>query len=125
VELRPLIGNRIYGCDDCLAICPWNKFAREGSMMLPHARPDLDTPHLLELLALDNVAFKTKFAGTPILRTKRRGLLRTICVALGNIGDERALPALEKATQDSEPLIREHAAWAIEQIRSRIGNGEP
>lgn len=119
VELRPLIGNRIYGCDDCLAACPWNKFARAGAMMRSHVRDDLRSPDLLELLALDDQGFKSKFAGTPILRTKRRGLLRNVCVALGNTGDERTLPALEKATRDPEPLVREHAAWAIRQISSR------
>ena len=119
VELRPLIGNRIYGCDDCLAVCPWNRFAREGEMMKPHARTELDEPRLLQLLSLDDARFKTMFAGTPILRTKRRGLLRNVCVALGNVGDERSLPALETAAQDPEPLIREHAGWALEQIRQR------
>jgi epoxyqueuosine reductase len=119
VELRPLIGNRIYGCDDCLAACPWNRFAREGSMMKPHARNDLSAASLVDLLALDDAAFKKKFAGTPILRTKRRGLLRNVCVALGNAGDASALPALVKAATDHEPLIREHAAWAVEQIRAR------
>ena len=119
VELRPLIGARIYGCDDCLAACPWNKFARAGAMMQPHARPGLAAPDLLELLALDDAGFKAKFAGTPVLRTKRRGLLRNVCVALGNVGDERALPALGRAQQDHEPLIREHAAWAVEQIEAR------
>lgn len=119
VELRPAIGNRIYGCDDCLAACPWNKFARAGSLMKEHARPDLATPDLLALLALDEMGFKKKFAGTPILRTKRRGVLRNVCVALGNVGDATALPALEKAAQDSEPLIAEHAGWAIQQITSR------
>jgi epoxyqueuosine reductase len=122
VELRPLIGNRIYGCDDCLAVCPWNRFAREGAMMKPHSRDELRDPELIHLLSLDEAAFKQMFADTPILRTKRRGLLRNVCVALGNIGDERSLPALEKATQDCEPLIREHATWAIEQIRRRIGS---
>jgi len=120
IELRPLIGNRIYGCDDCLAVCPWNKFAREGSMMKPYARPALDAPALLELLALDDAAFKARFAGTPILRTKRRGVLRNVCVALGNVGDASALPALAKALGDAEPLIREHAAWAFAQIESRL-----
>ena len=120
IELRPLIGNRIYGCDDCLAVCPWNKFAREGAMMRPHRREDLDMPALLGLLALDDAAFKTRFSGTPILRTKRRGLLRNVCVALGNVGDEQALPALERALNDPEPLIREHAAWAIERIKCRV-----
>lgn len=120
VELRPLIGNRIYGCDDCLAVCPWNRFARESSMMKSHARDDLRTTSLVDLLALDDTAFKKKFSGTPILRTKRRGLLRNVCVALGNLGDASALPALEKAATDQEPLIREHAAWALEQIRARV-----
>jgi epoxyqueuosine reductase len=119
VELRPLIGNRIYGCDDCLAACPWNRFAHEGSLMKPHARTDLAAPILVELLQLDDAGFKTKFAGTPMLRTKRRGLLRNVCVALGNVGDESALPALQKACEDSEPLVAEHARWAVEQIKSR------
>ncbi|MBI3880175.1 MAG: tRNA epoxyqueuosine(34) reductase QueG [Verrucomicrobia bacterium] len=119
VELRPLIGNRIYGCDDCLAVCPWNKFAREGALMKPHARAEFLTPDLLELLALDNAGFKKKFAGTPMLRTKRRGLLRNVCVALGNVGDAHALPALLKATSDAEPLVAEHARWAMEQIEAR------
>ena len=119
VELRPLIGNRIYGCDDCLAACPWNKFAREGSLMKPHARAELATPDLIELLQLDDAGFKQKFAGTPMLRTKRRGVLRNVCVALGNVGDRSALPALQKASEDSEPLIAEHAQWAITQIESR------
>ena len=119
VELRPAIGNRIYGCDDCLAACPWNKFAREGSLMKTHARKNLESPDLMELLQLDAVAFKARFAGSPILRTKRRGLLRNVCVALGNVGDKRALPALEKASRDVEPLIAEHAQWAIGQIEAR------
>ena len=123
VELRPALGNRIYGCDDCLAVCPWNKFAREGALMKAHARRDLDQPALLELLALDDAGFKARFAGTPILRTKRRGLLRNVCVALGNIGDASALPALDRASRDPEPLIAEHARWACEQIQQRSPSG--
>jgi len=119
VELRPLIGNRIYGCDDCLAACPWNRFAREGHLMKPHAREDLQQPDLIELLSLDDATFKSRFQGSPILRTKRRGFLRNVCVALGNIGDESSLPALEKAANDHEPLIAEHARWAVEEIKSR------
>lgn len=119
LELRPGIGNRIYGCDDCLAACPWNRFAREGSIMKTHVRPDLTTPDLLELLALDDAGFKRRFVGTPMLRTKRRGLLRNVCVALGNVGDASALPCLERATHDPEPLIAEHARWAMEQIQAR------
>ena len=99
VELRPAIGNRIFGCDDCLAVCPWNRFAREGRLMKEHARPDLAAPDLIELLQLDEAGFKSRFAGTPVLRTKRRGLLRNVCVALGNTGDASALPALAKGRQ--------------------------
>jgi epoxyqueuosine reductase len=120
VELRPAIGNRIYGCDECLAACPWNRFAREGTLMKAHARRDLDQPELLELLALDEAGFKKKFAATPMLRAKRRRFLRNVCVALGNVGDASALPALEKASHDPEPLISEHAQWAIEQINQRL-----
>jgi len=119
VELRPAIGNRIFGCDDCLAVCPWNRFAREGRLMQSHARADLRQPDLIELLQLDQAGFKARFAGTPMLRTKRRGLLRNVCVALGNTGDASALPALAKAAQDAEPLIAEHAAWAMERIGAR------
>jgi len=121
VEFRHAIGNRIYGCDDCLAACPWNKFASKGRLMKQHAREDLSAPGLLELLALDDAGFKQRFAGTPMLRTKRWGILRNVCVALGNVGDADALPALEKAGRDPEPLIAEHARWAIDQIEKRTG----
>jgi epoxyqueuosine reductase len=122
VELRPAIGNRIFGCDDCLAVCPWNRFAREASMMKSEARADLETPGLMELLDVDEREFKRKFAGTPISRVKRRGLLRNVCVALGNVGDGRALEGLQKAAAEPEPLIAEHAEWAISQIRARLKN---
>jgi epoxyqueuosine reductase len=124
VELRPAIGDRIFGCDDCLAVCPWNRFAREGQMMKAHARPELGQPDLLELLSLDEVGFKRRFAGTPMLRAKRRGLLRNVCVVLGNTGDETALPALRKAASDQETLLAEHATWAIEQIQTRSRRAE-
>ena len=117
-DLRPAIGTRIFGCDDCLAACPWNRFARAGAILREHHRADLTQPDLLELLSLDEAAFKSRFAGTPLLRTKRRGLLRNVCVALGNVGDPRAIPALTLAAQDPEPLIAEHAAWALRRIRS-------
>lgn len=83
------------------------------------SRPDLEAPDLQELLALDDAGFNRRFAGTPIHRTKRRGLLRNVCVALGNIGDAAVLPSLHQAAADPEPLIREHAAWAIGQIELR------
>jgi epoxyqueuosine reductase len=121
-DLRAAIGDRIFGCDDCLAACPWNRFAQEGSILRAHHRTDLAQPDLLELLALDEAAFKSRFTGTPLLRTKRRGLLRNVCVALGNVGDAGVLPALRQAAQDPEPLIAEHAVWAIGRIESRTPN---
>ncbi|MBU6410124.1 MAG: tRNA epoxyqueuosine(34) reductase QueG [Verrucomicrobia bacterium] len=119
VELRAAIGDRVYGCDDCLAVCPWNRFAHEGRLMTRHRRPEFSQLDLLELLALDEAAFKARFAGSPILRAKRRGLLRNVCVALGNVGNAEALPALEKAARDADPLVAGHALWAIEQIQTR------
>ena len=119
VGLRHAIGNRIFGCDDCLAVCPWNRFAREGKLMKTHSREELTKPDLIELLQLDEAGFKLHFASTPILRAKRRGLLRNVCVALGNVGGGSALPHLQKAARDPEPLIAGHAQWAIEQIKSR------
>ena len=120
VELRSLVGNRIFGCDDCLAACPWNRFAREGRMLKDHTRPDLAAPDLLELLALAEPEFKRRFAGTPLLRSGRGRLLRNVCVALGNVGDQTALPALQQAARDREALIAEHATWALEQIQRRM-----
>ncbi|MCW3060768.1 MAG: tRNA epoxyqueuosine(34) reductase QueG [Capsulimonas sp.] len=124
VELRPLIGARIYGCDECLAVCQWNKFAQKATDTSVQPRADLTTPDLLELLALDATGFNEKFRHSPIKRTKRRGLLRNVCVALGNIGDPRAIPALTAALEnDPEPLIREHAAWALERIAEKNSAG--
>ena len=122
VEFRSAIGDRIYGCDDCLAAYPWNRFAQAGKMMKPFAKADLATPDLIEMLALDEAGFRQRFAGTPILRTKRRGFLRNVCVALGNKGDAEALPALQRAATDIEPMIAEHAKWAIQEIQKRGGN---
>lgn len=119
VEFRRAIGNRIYGCDDCLAACPWNKFAREGNLMKTHLRKDLAQPDLIELLSLDDAQFKSRFANSPILRTKRRGFLRNVCVALGNVGDQSVLSHLQKAANDSEELVCEHARWAISEIEAR------
>jgi len=119
VPLRPLIGNRIYGCDDCLAACPWNKFARAAADPAVRPRADLTAPDLIALLALDDEQFRRRFAHSPIKRAKRRGLLRNVCVALGNIGDARAVPALQAALRDPEPLICEHAEWALAQIAAR------
>jgi epoxyqueuosine reductase len=87
--------------------------------MREHARPEFEQQDLLGLLSLDETAFRERFRGTPLLRAKRRGLLRNVCVALGNVGDERALPVLKKASHDREPLIVEHALWAIAEIQGR------
>lgn len=120
--LRPAIGNRIFGCDDCLAACPWNRFAQKAKLMQSYDRRDLEGPNLLDLLALDEAGFRARFKGTPIQRLKRRGLLRNVCVALGNVGDAMALPALSWAAAASDPLVAEHAAWAVQQIRTRLNS---
>jgi epoxyqueuosine reductase len=118
LELRPLIGDRIYGCDDCLAACPWNRFAAVSSEAAFAAQPAVGM-RLREYLALDDAQFREMFRGSPIKRIKRRGFLRNVCVALGNVGDAGDLPALERAARDIEPLIAEHATWAIGEIRRR------
>lgn len=118
-EFRPLIGDRIYGCDDCLAACPWNRFAQASHEAAFAPRPAARLS-LRELLALDDEQFRALFRGSPIKRIKRRGLLRNVCVALGNVGTKDDLPALEHAAADPEPLIAEHARWALEQIRNRL-----
>lgn len=119
VELRPLVGDRIYGCDDCLDACPWNRFASISRETAFQMKPEVMAMNLRDYLALDEDGFRTLFRDSPIKRTKRRGLLRNVCVALGNVGTVDDLSALEKATNDPESLIAEHAAWAIEQIKSR------
>jgi len=116
VELRPLIGNRIYGCDDCLAACPWNRFAqasRESAFAARHATVGMG---LRDYLDLTGDQFRELFRDSPVKRTKRRGFLRNVCVALGNTGGPEDLPALERAAHDPEPLIAEHAQWAIQRI---------
>lgn len=118
-EFREAMGDRIFGCDDCLDACPWNRFARESrDAQLAPATHILNMP-LRDFLTLDDNAFKKLFRGSPILRAKRRGFLRNVCVALGNTGTTGDLAALESAAKDTEPLIREHAEWAIARIKSR------
>jgi len=119
LELRPLIGDRIYGCDDCLDACPWNRFARISRKSAFAARPAVARMQLRDFLALDEEQFREMFCGSPIKRIKRRGFLRNVCVALGNVGTELDLPALEIAAHDAEPLIAEHATWAIKHIQAR------
>lgn len=119
-EFRPLIGDRIYGCDDCLTACPWNRFAHASREVAFAARHFVHEMALREFLALDDDSFRSLFRKSPIKRIKRRGFLRNVCVALGNVGDLEDLPSLERAAADPEPLIAEHAAWAIRQIQKRL-----
>jgi len=119
LELRPLIGDRIYGCDDCLEACPWNRFAMASREAAFAAGPAIGMP-LREYLALDDTQFRALFRRSPIKRIKRRGFLRNVCVALGNAGNPADLPALQRAVLDPEPLIAEHAIWAIERLRERF-----
>lgn len=119
VEFRPLIGNRIFGCDNCLAACPWNRFARPGALMQKHKLANLDTPDLLVLLALGQAEFDRMFGATPVARAKLTGLMRNVCVALGNVGDDSAVPALARLAQGTDTLVAEHAHWAIAQVKKR------
>jgi epoxyqueuosine reductase len=119
-ELRPLLGTHIFGCDICQAVCPWNRQAPESSEPAFLPRAGFAAPELISLLCLSDEQFRAQFHGSPITRAKRRGLLRNVAVALGNLRDRRALPALEAALHEAEPLIRGHAAWAL----GRLGGGE-
>jgi epoxyqueuosine reductase len=118
-ELRPLIGDRIFGCDDCLEACPWNRFAQVSHEAAFRRRePGVERP-LRDYLRLTDAEFRDLFRHSPIKRIKRRRLLRNVCVALGNVGSREDLPALEQAACEADPLIAEHARWAVERIRRR------
>jgi epoxyqueuosine reductase len=115
-ELRPMIGNRIYGCDICQEVCPWNSFASGTGEEAFRAREGLDGPSLIEWMTMSQEEFSARFRGSPVKRAKRRGLLRNVAVALGNWGSPEAVPALAAALWDDEPLVRGHAAWALGRI---------
>ena len=123
LDLRPLIGDRIFGCDDCLAACPWNDRAQAGREMRVAGLREADSAHPDLLLWLgvceNNEDFKAKFRGTPLLRTGRERLRRNVCVALGNVGGTDALPALIRVAETDTPLVSEHALWAIGEIERR------
>ena len=121
LEFRPLIGDRIFGCDACLEACPWNRFAEVSRESSFAASPATVGMTLRDYLKLNDEQFRDLFRKSPIKRIKRRGFLRNVCVALGNVGDLSDLPALQRASADPEPLISEHAAWAIERIHLRCG----
>jgi epoxyqueuosine reductase len=112
-QLRPLLGNRIYGCDDCLSVCPWNKFAQASRHTALVPAPAPDAPALVELALLDDAAFRERFAGTTIRRTGRDRFLRNVAYALGNSGTPAtSLPAVERLMSDGSALVRDAAAWA-------------
>jgi len=115
-ELRPLIGNRIYGCDDCLAACPWNKFARVGAEAKLAGRDDLAAPPLAELAALDDAAFRARFAGGPIKRIGHARFLRNVMIAIGNSGDRSLIAAARKGIDSESPLVRAMAVWAFGRL---------
>lgn len=117
IELRPLIGNRIFGCDICQDVCPWpTRFATPTKERAFYpVELDRAAPKLIDLAQLSEEDFKRRFAGTPILRTKRRGLLRNVAVALGNWGSVEAREALQLLARDSDPIIAEHAQWGLQQ----------
>jgi epoxyqueuosine reductase len=118
-EFRIPMKDRIYGCDDCIAACPWNRFAAASQESAFAAREFIHQWPLRDFLGLDDDGFRALFRKSPIKRIKRRGFLRNVCVALGNTGTSDDLPALERAAQDPETLIVEHAQWAIQRIRER------
>ena len=117
LELRPSIGTRIFGCDDCQEVCPWNRFAVPTSDPDFAERPDQQTPELVPLLRLDEESFRARYRGTAILRAKRSGFVRNVAVALGNLRDRRSVgPLTRTLNRDPDPLVRGHAAWALGRI---------
>lgn len=119
MEFRRAIGDRLYGCDECLAACPWNRFAQASQEATFAARESVFALRLREMLALTDGQFRALFSKSPIKRIKRPAFLRNVCVVLGNVGTADDVPALEEACRDPEPLIAEHAQWALTEISER------
>lgn len=117
-EFRKAMGNRIYGCDDCLSVCPWNKFAQATSEMKLKARDDLKAPKLADFLALDDPAFRTLFSGSPVKRIGRDRFLRNVLIATGNSEDQTLVPQVESLLEDPAPVVRGAAVWALKQLVS-------
>ncbi|WP_370197137.1 tRNA epoxyqueuosine(34) reductase QueG [Aurantimonas sp.] len=115
-EFRAAMGNRIYGCDDCLAVCPWNKFAGKASEAKLIARDDLNAPKLADLLALDDTAFRALFSGSPIKRIGRDKFVSNCLIAAGNSGDAALLGAVREHLADAAPLVRAMAIWALARL---------
>lgn len=115
-ELRPLMGNRIYGCDDCLAVCPWNRFAQATSHEKLRAREELTAPPLARLAALDDAEFRKFFSGSPIKRIGRDRFVRNVLIAIGNSADTSLRDAARRLTADKNPVVAEAAAWACDRL---------
>ncbi|MFP7569563.1 tRNA epoxyqueuosine(34) reductase QueG [Marivita sp. S2033] len=114
-DLRGLMGNRIYGCDDCLAVCPWNKFASRASEIKYHARDDLLAPNLADLAKLDDAAFRALFSGSPVKRVGRGRFVRNVLYAIGNSGSARLRDVARDLTEDEDPTVADAARWAVMQ----------
>lgn len=117
LEFRKAIGNRIYGCDDCLAVCPWNKFAQEASEAAYHPREALKAPLLADLAALDDAAFRALFRKSPVKRIGRDRFVRNVLIAIGNSGDNALLPTATALLTDPSPLVADMADWAVGELR--------
>jgi epoxyqueuosine reductase len=117
IEFRKAMGNRIYGCDDCLAICPWNKFATASNEIKLAARADMIEPHLSELLQLDDNAFRQKFSGSPVKRIGRENFIRNVLIAAGNSGDQDLLPDVEIFLHSDSATLRNTASWATRELK--------
>jgi epoxyqueuosine reductase len=120
VELRPAIGNRIYGCDDCLAVCPWNKFARPTSHEQLISREALTAPLLEEMAALDDKKFRSMFSGSPIKRIGRNRFVRNVMIAIGNSNNVALLPSAERIRHDPDAIVAEAAQWAVDQLKPQL-----
>ena len=118
-EFRKAIGNRIYGCDDCLAVCPWNKFAQAGRETKLAARDELRAPALAELARLDDAAFRARFTKSPVKRIGRDRFVRNVLIAIGNSDDAALAAEAERLLDDASPLVRGAAAWALSQLMER------
>jgi len=118
-EFREAIGNRIYGCDDCLAVCPWNKFAQTAREVAFHPRIELTRPLLGELATLDDASFREFFRGSPVKRIGRDRFIRNVLIAIGNSGDPRLARVAEARLADESPLVRAMAVWALSRLLPR------
>jgi len=116
-QLRPLLGNRIYGCDDCLAVCPWNKYAKSAAEIAYHVRPEMRAPNLGELSDLDDAQFRSMFSKSPIKRIGRNRFVRNVLYAIGNSKDDQLLQAASNLQNDADPTVADAANWAVNRLR--------